>query len=356
MTVTRASTTVSIAAGAPSATYRLEDVDFTVTRAETAGEPLEVGLTITQDQDFLAGDKRSPRVTIPANATSAMLTLSTSDFLREVSADGRLTATVDAGDGYDVGSPASAGVDLLVANPAVTLRLEESRYAFLEDAGTVTFDVVAETAPRVPVPANLSLNVLVRDGGLGSALSRVDYTFQLGFLRIEASDFEPSGGRYVATRSYSFTVLDDSDTEGEESFLIVLSGSGLPPAVVVTQADGAPCGGLCYSEVVIVDDESPPAQVSGVRLESGRGALTVDWNAVAGATGYKVQWKSGAETFADAATDSREAIISSGSTTRHSIPGLTDGTVYTVRVIATRPATTGYRLSPMRAQARRPSR
>ena len=120
VTVTRASTTVSIAAGAPSATYRLEDVDFTVTRAETAGEPLEVGLTITQDQEFLAGDKRSPRVTIPANATSGTLLLATSDFLGEVSADGRLTATVDAGDGYDVGSPASAGVDLLVANPAVT--------------------------------------------------------------------------------------------------------------------------------------------------------------------------------------------------------------------------------------------
>ena len=80
VTVTRASTTVSIAAGAPSATYRLEDVDFTVTRAETADEPLEVGLTITQDQNFLAGNERSPRVTIPANATSATLTLATSDF------------------------------------------------------------------------------------------------------------------------------------------------------------------------------------------------------------------------------------------------------------------------------------
>ena len=54
-----------------------------------------------------------------------------------------------------------------------------------------------------------------------------------------------------------------------------------------------------------------------------------------------MQWKSGAETFADAATDSREAIISSGSTTRHSIPGLTDGTVYTVRVIATRTGAPG---------------
>ena len=336
VTVTRASTTVSIAAGAPNVTYRLEDVDFTVTRAETAGDPLEVGLTITQDQNFLAGNKRSPRVTIPANATSATLTLATSDFLGEVSADGRLTATVDAGDGYDAGSPASAGVELLVANPAVTLRLEKSSYAFLEDAGTVTFNVVAETAPRVPVPTNLSLNVLVRDQGSGTATSGGDYTFQIGILFIVASDFAQSGGRNVATKSYSFTVLDDSTTEGEESFSIVLSGSGLPHAAVVTQADGTTCGSLCYSEVVIVDDESPPAQVTGVRLTPGQGTLTVDWTAVPGTTGYKVQWKSGTETFADAATDSREAIISSGSTTSHGISGLTDGTLHTVRVIATR--------------------
>ena len=335
VTVTRASTTVSIAAGAPSATYGLEDVDFTVTRAETAGEPLEVGLTITQDQNFLSGIQQSPRVTIAANATSATLTLATSDFLDAVSADGRLTATVDAGDGYDVASPASAGVDLLVANPAVTLRLEKSSYAFLESAGTVTFNVVAETAPRVPVPANLSLNVLVRDQGLGTATRGGDYTFQTRILTIVASDFAQSGGRYVATKSYSFVVLDDSTTEGEESFWIVLAGTGLPPAAVVTQADGIACSS-CYSEVVIVDDESPPAQVSGVVLKPSQGALTVDWNAVAGATGYKVQWKSGTETFADAATDSREAIISSGSTTSYSISGLTDGAVYTVRVIATR--------------------
>ena len=182
--------------------------------------------------------------------------------------------------------------------------------------------------------------MLVRDRP-GTATGGDDYTFQTRILPIVASDFAQSGSRYVATKSYSFTVLDDSATEGEESFRIELSGSGLPPAVVVTRADGAPCEGRCYSEVVIVDDESPPAQVSGVRLESGRGALTVDWNAVAGATGYKVQWKSGAETFADAATDSREAIISSGSTTRYSIPGLTDGTVYTVRVIATRTGAPG---------------
>ena len=146
VTVTRASTSVSIAGGASSATYRLEDVDFTVTRAETSGQALDVDLTISQDQSFLAASKLTPTVTIPANRASATLTLQPSDFSSSVSADGRLTATVQDGDEFDLGSPASASMDFVVADPAVIVRLEQSSYSFLENAGTVTVNVVAETA------------------------------------------------------------------------------------------------------------------------------------------------------------------------------------------------------------------
>ena len=54
--------------------------------------------------------------------------------------------------------------------------------------------------------------------------------------------------------------------------------------------------------------------------------------AVDNATGYKVQWKSGV----DYNTGDRQATVTSGSTTRYRIPNLTNGTEYTVRVIATR--------------------
>ena len=49
-----------------------------------------------------------------------------------------------------------------------------------------------------------------------------------------------------------------------------------------------------------------------------------------------MQWRSSDETFADAAIDHREATVSSGTTTRHTITGLTNGTTYTVRVLATK--------------------
>ena len=51
------------------------------------------------------------------------------------------------------------------------------------------------------------------------------------------------------------------------------------------------------------------------------------------ATGYTVQWTSGGQGYN---IGDRQATVTSGSTTRYTIPSLTNGTEYTVRVIATR--------------------
>ena len=59
----------------------------------------------------------------------------------------------------------------------------------------------------------------------------------------------------------------------------------------------------------------------------------VQWTAVANATGYEVQWKSGGQGYNNT---SRRAVIGSGSTTSHTISSLNNGTAYTVRVRATR--------------------
>ena len=96
-----------------------------------------------------------------------------------------------------------------------------------------------------------------------------------------------------------------------------------------------------------VADSAPSEEVTGVPLlgsptvmVAAKGdTLTVTWNAVNGATGYKVQWKSGAETYpnADVASATHgQATISDGSTTTYDISGLTVGMAYTIRVIATR--------------------
>ena len=72
------------------------------------------------------------------------------------------------------------------------------------------------------------------------------------------------------------------------------------------------------------------AQVEGVSVAGAVEGVDVSWDAVTGADGYVVQWKSGTETFGTA----RQATVSSGTT--HTIGGLTQGTEYTVRVAATK--------------------
>ena len=111
-------------------------------------------------------------------------------------------------------------------------------------------------------------------------------------------------------------------------------------------------GGTTYTMRVIATktgarDGRPSAEQTGepllgipaVMVAAKVNTLTVTWNAVNGATGYKVQWKSGAETYptADLASALRgQATIADGSATTYDISGLTAGTTYTIQVIATR--------------------
>ena len=95
--------------------------------------------------------------------------------------------------------------------------------------------------------------------------------------------------------------------------------------------------GITIGSVVVTVTDNDTAQVTGVVVTSGNAGLLVNWTAVGNATGYKVQWKSGTESYN---TGTRQATITSGSTTSHTITGLTNGTEYTVRVIATRTGAT----------------
>ena len=90
---------------------------------------------------------------------------------------------------------------------------------------------------------------------------------------------------------------------------------------------------ITIAGVAVTVNDNDTAQVTGVMVEPGNGQLVVEWTAVANATGYRVQWKSGGESFN---TGNRQAVISSGTTTSHTIGSLSNGTEYTVRVSATR--------------------
>ena len=91
--------------------------------------------------------------------------------------------------------------------------------------------------------------------------------------------------------------------------------------------------GITIAGVTVRVTDNDIAQVTGVSVAPGNGQLVVSWTAVDNATGYRVQWKSGGQNYN---TTDRQFTVTSSSTTSHTIIGLTNGTEYTVQVIATR--------------------
>ena len=166
------------------------------------------------------------------------------------------------------------------------------------------------------------------------ALTTTSYTASVANA-VDEITIVPTVNESNATVAYlnaSDTALTDADL-AKDDFQVALAAGANTVKVKVTAEDEVTTE--TYT-VVVTRAALVPGQVTGVRITPGTGRLTVAWDTATDADGYKVQWKSGAETFADAATAGREATVSSGSTTSHTITGLTNGTAYDVQVIATR--------------------
>ena len=96
---------------------------------------------------------------------------------------------------------------------------------------------------------------------------------------------------------------------GPETRPASVSGAALLPPTSVTVTPGA-------SQDLEVSYEAP----------DGDDALPV--------TGYKVQWKSGTEGYDGTSTSTRQAVLEGSDRLNYTIAGLTNGTEYTVRVVA----------------------
>ena len=138
---------------------------------------------------------------------------------------------------------------------------------------------------------------------------------------------------WETAQAVTVTAADDADTADETVTLTHSAAS--------TDGD---YGGIAIADVTVTVEDDDTAQVTGVTVDSGNAQLAVGWGAVGNATGYRVQWKSGGQSY----NTSRQAIIASGSTTSHTIPSLANGTEYTLRVRADR---TGANSGPWSADA-----
>ena len=151
-----------------------------------------------------------------------------------------------------------------------------------------------------------------------------------------------SGGQGYNTGDRQATVTPGSTTR--YTIPSLTNGTPYTVRVIATRTgadDGPPSDEMTGTPRVPPPPPPPPvtdlAQVMGVGVVPGNAQLVVTWTEVDNATGYTVQWMSGGQGYN---IGDRQATVTTGSTTRYTIPSLTNGTPYTVRVIATRTGAT----------------
>ena len=165
----------------------------------------------------------------------------------------------------------------------------------------------------------------------------VSVTEEVGQLAVSWDAVTDASGYKVQWKSGS-DAYNDSDrqhvvTDGATTSYTIpdlTAGTEYTVRVIATKTDAD--DGPPSSEATGTPQAPAPGQVTGVSVTEEVGQLAVSWDAVTGASGYKVQWKSGSEDF----DTTRQHVVTGGATTSYTIPDLTAGTEYTVRVIATK--------------------
>ena len=251
--------TLTIAAGSDIYGMGIDDVVFTVTRNGSAEGDISVSVTLTQEQNYVSSISLTS-FTIAANETSRDVELFRSLFDGDATQSGDLTATIEAGDGYAVGTPGSATTRIVVADPAVTVRAERAAYRFVEGGAEATIAVVARTAPGVPPPGSTFPMPVYLDPTSGTATVGDDYEELLTDVVFGPDDFTAKGRVWEARKEVSLTIVDDDVAEADETVELQLRPDPdfTPERVRPRNADGSACADdVCTVPVTIVDNDGP---------------------------------------------------------------------------------------------------
>ena len=215
-------TRVSIAAG-PAITEG-GTASFTLTASPHPSESFDVTVEVSESSRFTdSGETGSRTVTIGTDGIGT-LTVTTSDDAT-LEADGTITATVSAGSGYGVGSPARASVNVADATPRVSIAAGGT----IIEGDSASFTLTAD--PKPPATIHVDVDVSERGDFLAGGESGT---------RSVSIDSSGSGTLVVATD-------DDSADERQGSII-----------VRVRRSDAASYGvGVPRSASLRVNDNDP---------------------------------------------------------------------------------------------------
>ena len=294
--------TVPTAAGIAVSTAAL-----TVTEQDSTGDGYTVVLDTEPTADVVVTVAGHVGTDVTANPTALTFTMSNWETAQ--------TVTVTAGDDADTTDDSVA-----LTHSAASADSGYSGIAIAGVAVTVNDNDTAQVTGVGVAPGNAQLAVTwtAVDNATG-------YTVQW-----------TSGGQGYNSGDRQATVTSGSTTS--HTITGLANGTEYTVRVIATRTsanDGPPSSEVTGTPFTTPPPPPPPdlAQVLGVGVVPGNAQLVVTWTAVDTATGYTVQWTSGSQAYN---SGDRQATVTSGSTTRYTIPSLANGTEYTVRVIATR--------------------
>ena len=201
---------------------------FTISASPAPASPITVNIGVSETGDWDA----TGAATVSVNGATTTYTIATSDDNVD-EADGSVTATVQSGSGYTVGTASSASVAVADNDvpPPATPEITISGGSGITEGGSASFTISASPAPASAITVNIGVS--------------------------ETGDWDATGAATVsvsgATATYTIATSDDQVDEADGSVTAtVQSGSGYT------------VGTASSASVTVADDDVPPptAQVT----------------------------------------------------------------------------------------------
>ena len=304
-----------------------------------------VFFTTQQDTDY---DRETAIVTGTASGGGGLYSGSTDSSTITVRDDDGIvlsTSPVALTEGGGTGTFTVKLAGAPTENVTVTVRSLDTG-AVTRSPGTLTFTPenynTAQTVTLTPVDdtdsnhESVDINVTAAGGGYNSVASVTaivadDEGTSLAASAVEDDTATLTIANHTTAWRYKYTKPTGGSCSAQipaGTTTVSLTGLSTGTSYTFKAYSASACSTELTSDATDAKFLTKPGQVTGVAATAGNAQLAVSWTALTGTvTGYKVQWKSGNQSYAA----TRQKVTTGTSTT---ITGLTNGTAYAVQVTA----------------------
>ncbi len=195
---------------------------FTISASPVPTSAITVNIGVSESGDWDA----TGAATVSVNAATTTYTIATGDDQVD-EADGSVTATVQSGTGYTIGTASTASVTVADDDdPPATPEITISGGSGITEGGTASFTITASPAPASAITVNIGVS--------------------------ESGDWDATGAATVsvsgATTTYTIATGDDQVDEADGSV-----------TATVQSGTGYTVGTASTATVTVADDDDPPA-------------------------------------------------------------------------------------------------